>query len=282
MSKLKFDSTLVCHKCDYLDQTKPAAGTITFPADVWATWQAATRVRPELEILGLFSVGEDGRVTDLVIPRQEIEGGSCTLLEQNGHHDGMIHSHHNMGAFFSTMDKETALPNYRFNVVTDHKGGYEAAERITLPCGGYGFVDLNIAVEYAPEAAALRDHVLAVCQPPNKQEKKVEPINDRAKGGELFTPTVPFESKPYQSYQDWEREAWEDSFYESGNGHGDSQDDVVAGCHTCEVYWDNSYGNDSPERCWFCARQLAPVTVDLTLANHWTEAAEAVEGMRFE
>lgn len=157
MAHLKFDDTLVCHDCSWLPtQAKPV---LTFPTDLWNTWQRWTRVHADLEILALGKV-EDGRVVALHLPSQEIETTACELKEQNGHYDLQIHSHHSMGASFSSMDKSTVLPNYRFSIVTNHDGKYEAAERVELPCGGFGFKPINIAVEIC-EADALADAAAA-------------------------------------------------------------------------------------------------------------------------
>lgn len=165
MGKLQFDDVRVCHNCDYLAADK-AVPTLTWPRELWDQWKAATHFNTNLEILALFRVDSTNTVTELHFPPQEVEKAACQVLEQDGQWDGLIHSHHDMGAFFSSDDKATALPNYRFNVVTCHKGDYKGAERITLPCGGLGFRDLTVEVEQPEWEQQLYAHLKTVCHEP--------------------------------------------------------------------------------------------------------------------
>jgi len=153
MPHFKFDDVKVCHKCDHLDaQAKPK---LTWPPDLWDAWRTITRVNMDLEVLALFRVDKDNLVTELEVPEQEVEQAACKVLKQDGHWDGMIHSHHNMGAFMSGDDKATLMPNYRFSMVTNHKGEVLTFEKIDLPCGGIGFKEVETLVQLRPEAAEL-------------------------------------------------------------------------------------------------------------------------------
>lgn len=261
MGGLKFDDALVCHKCDYLESKKEAR-TLVFAADVWAMWQAATRVRDSLEILALGKV-VDGRVVELHIPAQEVSGGACELREQNGHYDLMIHSHHSMGAFFSSDDKATALPNYRYNVVTSHKGDAEAVERINLPCGGMGFTKVEVQYETPPEHAALEALVLEKCS---------------IKQAVVVTPFTPSPSSPspdsskgngHRAPDAWLNDHWaDDRMYPAS----DAVDDIVPGCHRCEMYWSTM----EPKRCWFCQKELSPVNVEMAM-RLWEDAEDVTQ-----
>lgn len=270
MGKLQFTpeegGVIVCYNCDHLAKSKPAINTLTFPADVWATWQTATRVNPNLEILALFNV-TDGRVVDFEIPPQEIEAAACTLGIVNGHKDGCIHSHHSMGANMSSMDRDTVLPNYQYSAVTNHQGAIEAFERVQLPCGGWGFKKLEVVYEEALEVAAVRERVLAVCKKPESRvvTSMVTYPGDRKDDRPFGVPS----SQPYLT--PWDDYEWA-ADYQPSNGNSLADNNFVAGCHTCEVYWDD----DAPEHCWFCARQVTPCDVEMVIAKEWPAAEECV------
>lgn len=248
MAKLMFDDTPHCFNCDYLSKQKDAP-TITWPPELWDQWVKASKFKPELELLALFDVADDGTVTSLTFPKQEVEQAACELLEQNGHAHGMIHSHHNMGASFSSMDRSTVLPNYRFSIVTNHKGDYEAVERVELPCGGYGFRKLTVAVEESAADAALRAHVLEQASVP--KPKVVVPMQ----------PTTP---EPFRSPGLWDGEYALDH-------HSWDDDAVVTGCDHCQAYWPTM----QPQSCWFCRR---PTDEFMSWAiSDWTDCEEEMD-----
>lgn len=227
-----------CHNCDWLKGGEQV--TLTWPADLWANWQAATRVRSDLEILAVFDVDDENHVTELTFPEQEVEAAACLLLKQDGQKAGQIHSHHKMGASFSSMDRETVLPNYRFAVVTNHDGNYEAVEKVTLPCGGIGWRPVKVAVEETATAAELREHILAVCKVKTHETKYTWPSEASATPGERADArAIGFQwDSRTSNVIDLEREAME------------LYDDEVPVCAKCEVYWETS----TPDMCWFCQK----------------------------
>jgi hypothetical protein len=265
---LQYDDTVVCHNCDYLKSstaTVEARTEITFPTVIWERWQTASRVHPNLEILALFNVNADGVVTELVIPPQKIEVASCTLTEQNGHFDGLIHSHHKMAPNFSPMDRETALPNYTYNVVTSHDDGCNGVVRVTLPCGGLGFKKLSIFIEEAPADAALREHVLAMCTTPAAKQ--------------ATTRVTSLVDTPFA--RSWEDiKAWDSDYlpYEhaSGNGSAAVAEDVYPGCPTCEVWYDE---DPTENACVFCNRTLVPVHEEKITRDNWEEVSMVLDQM---
>jgi hypothetical protein len=293
MPHFKFDDIKVCHKCDHLDtQPKPK---LTWPADLWADWLTVTQVNRELEVLALFNVDADNRVTHLEVPEQEIESGACRLLTQNGHHDGMIHSHHNMSAFMSGDDKATLMPNYRFSMVTNHKGEVLTFERITLPCDGIGFKEVETFIEMRPEDTTL---VTLVKERTKRKEwpVMVTPTDTPTIGGYTgnygvvtgFTAKTKDNGRKKREKHNLFRDD-DQATTEMAEPYDylpiDERVDVTGlgswpdskwGCDDCHIYW-LSYAA-TPHQCWFC--RSTTVEVDIEDGETWYEADKLGRAMR--
>lgn len=261
MGGLKFEDTLVCHKCDFLEAKKEER-TLTYPANWWAWWQHATRVREDLEIMALGTV-VDGRVENLWIPKQQVSGGACEILEHSGNANMSMHSHHSMGAFASSDDKATVLPNYTYNVITSHKGDAVGYERVQLPCGGMGFREFKIVYELAPEHASLKELVLAQCE-----VKKPVVVQPTAVTPYVYTPE-PYKGNGTRVPEKWLNDEYE---YTDDGIYGTGTPDLVAGCHHCQMYWPKL----EPKRCWFCQKETGVVQIDMAM-RLWEDAEDVAQ-----
>lgn len=87
-------------------------------------------------------------ITDMVLPKQEVSTGAVHVIggaPTNGI-IGVIHSHHNMGAFFSGTDNNYINGNYDISVVVAHNG-IKSQVRWVTPCGYKVVSDGNVIIE---------------------------------------------------------------------------------------------------------------------------------------
>lgn len=121
--------------------------TIYIPYDVYAEWKYVMYIMDDKEWGCLFNVEEvEGGylIKDYFIPKQEVTGVSCEFKDGTTAR-GNMHSHHGMGAFASTTDKESTLGVHDFSLILSHKEiiGFERRE---LPCRGHGIVECNVEI----------------------------------------------------------------------------------------------------------------------------------------
>jgi len=160
--------------CDWCHEHESETLLIV-PPDIGAQWWAWTRVHPDLELLALFTAVETvdpgwWTITRMWLPRQHVTVAECEVLESSEGANGMIHSHHSMAACMSNQDKRDLIPSYQFSMVTNHKGEAEAYERITLPCGGVGFRQVEVMFD-AQDVAAVE--VEQACYTPPQEQQTV-------------------------------------------------------------------------------------------------------------
>ena len=110
----------------------------------------------EWQIMLIGEIREkDVLVTDYYIPKQEVgpatvRNKDCidiNLIQELGI-VGTMHSHCNMGVFFSgTDDVSTNLSSgLKYHVVTNNRGEFNAVERMTLPCGMLKLVETSVDI----------------------------------------------------------------------------------------------------------------------------------------
>lgn len=90
-----------------------------------------------IEWLAYLIGDKDSRfVEDIVLPLQEVSAGAVHVTGPQPSEKviGVIHSHHNMGAFFSGTDDAYINANYDISVVIAHSGMKSQVRWIT-PCG---------------------------------------------------------------------------------------------------------------------------------------------------
>jgi hypothetical protein len=123
--------------------------TLNVPWEVWTQWIHISRQMGAKEWGGVFWVKGD-TVTQFKIPKQEVSGIECEFKEEIGG-DGIVHSHHDMGAFHSSQDDRYARNLYAYSIVLSNSRGCEATKRVKLPCGGFGYVKVELCLVGCPE-----------------------------------------------------------------------------------------------------------------------------------
>ncbi len=137
--------------CERLDQTKPE---LFLPWIIGQKIVAMSKEMGNTEWLGyLIGVEESPnnfKVTNIVVPEQEVSGSSVDVIKPVAGDNilGTVHSHHNMGTFFSNTDKSFIGVNHKLMVVYSNNNGYKGAFRATTLCGATMLVDMSVTIIY--------------------------------------------------------------------------------------------------------------------------------------
>lgn len=144
--------------------TRGSLGVMTMPPDLIGMIAGAVRDKVEWAVLLNGTRSEDGyevTVERFTVPVQERSGTHAVIREVELADDvvGVMHSHHTMGAFFSTTDKNTLNPRFPSSIVVAVENNnlgfkYEAVGKVILPCGGLGEVKFRLAVAGVKRFAA--------------------------------------------------------------------------------------------------------------------------------
>ncbi len=123
--------------------------TLNIPWSIWSQWMYISQRMGEKEWGAVFWV-KDNTVTSFNIPKQEVTQVECEFKEELGG-DGIIHSHHDMGAFHSSQDDAHARNLYTYSIVIANSKGSIATKRVKLPCNGFGYVKISLQLVELPE-----------------------------------------------------------------------------------------------------------------------------------
>jgi len=115
---------------------------------IWSQWLYISQKMGSKEWGCVFWV-KDNTITHFRIPRQEVNSTECEFKEELGG-SGIMHSHHNMSAFHSLQDDEHARNLYEYSIVISNSNGYEATKRVKVPCGGFGYVKVELQITGYP------------------------------------------------------------------------------------------------------------------------------------
>ena len=124
--------------------------TLSIPWDIWCQWIFISQNMGNKEWGAAFWV-KDKKVTRFAIPKQEVTATECEFKEELGG-NGMVHSHHDMGAFHSSQDDQHGRNLYEYSIVVSGKS-YEATKRVKLPCGAFGYVKVQLRIFDYPKLA---------------------------------------------------------------------------------------------------------------------------------
>lgn len=165
-------------ECDFCKDTDNKA-VLHIPWSIWTEWRHISMRMRDKEWGAVFWV-KDNTITTYKIPKQEVTGVECEFKEELGG-DGIVHSHHNMGAFHSSQDDHHARNLYCYSIVVSNKDGSEGTKRTKLPCGGFGYLKLELCLVDLPEIdlsgvteKPRRDETPSYCD----QEKRLDFIGD--------------------------------------------------------------------------------------------------------
>lgn len=135
-------------ECGYCVDTENKV-ILNIPWSIWSQWMYVSQHMRSKEWGCVFWV-KDNTVTNFKIPKQEVSVSECEFKEELGG-DGIVHSHHNMGAFHSPQDDEHARNLYCYSIVLSNARGCEATKRMKLPCEGFGYVKVELQLIECPE-----------------------------------------------------------------------------------------------------------------------------------
>ena len=122
---------------------------LKIPFLVWSQWIYISQKMGDKEWGGVFWV-KDNAISHFKIPKQEVTSVECEFKEEIGG-NGIVHSHHDMGASHSPQDDRHARNLYDYSIVLSNRAGYEATKRIKLPCGGLGYVKIELHLVNCPD-----------------------------------------------------------------------------------------------------------------------------------
>jgi len=123
--------------------------TLKIPWSIWSQWLFISQRMDDKEWGAVFWV-KDNTITSFKIPKQEVGSVDCEFKEELGG-DGIIHSHHDMGAFHSSQDDAHARNLYTYSIVIANAKGSIATKRVKLPCNGFGYVKIRLQLVELPE-----------------------------------------------------------------------------------------------------------------------------------
>ncbi len=128
---------------------KDTQEALDIPWNIWSQWMYISQRMGEKEWGAVFWV-KDNTITSFKIPKQEVGSVDCEFKEELGG-DGIIHSHHDMGAFHSSQDDAHARNLYTYSIVTTNSKGSIATKRVKLPCNGFGYVKISLKLVELPQ-----------------------------------------------------------------------------------------------------------------------------------
>lgn len=145
--------------------TRGSQGVLTMTTEQVAMIAGAVRDKIEWMVLLHGTRSDDGyevKVDRFTVPEQyrdsaEVELAADITLPVDC--VGVMHSHHQMGAFFSGTDERELNPRFPSSIVVavanNNLGfNYRACGKVVLPCGAIGLVDFELAVEGVERFAA--------------------------------------------------------------------------------------------------------------------------------
>jgi hypothetical protein len=121
---------------------------LNIPWAIWSQWLFISQRMGKKEWGAVFWI-KDNTIFDFRIPRQEVSSVDCEFKEELGG-DGIVHSHHDMGAFHSSQDDAHARNLYEYSIVLANSDGYTATKRIKLPCHGFGYIKVQLQIVELP------------------------------------------------------------------------------------------------------------------------------------
>ena len=145
--------------------TKGSSGVLTMTREHIAMIAGAVRDKIEWMVLLHGERSDDGyevTVQRFTVPAQYRSSGEVELAQDIVLPDdcvGVMHSHHRMGAFFSSTDRNELNPRFPSSIVVAVANNnlgfdYRASGKVKLPCGAMGLVDFELAVAGVERFAA--------------------------------------------------------------------------------------------------------------------------------
>jgi|GEM_PF-1089235 len=126
---------------------------LNIPWSIYSQWLYISQCMGAKEWGAIFWI-KDNAITGFKIPKQQVGSTECEFSEDLGG-DGIVHSHHDMGAFHSSQDDHHARNLYVYSIVLSNQKGYDATKRVKLPCKGFGYMKVGLQVVGLPAGIEL-------------------------------------------------------------------------------------------------------------------------------
>ena len=121
---------------------------LNIPWPIWSQWLFVSQRMGKKEWGAVFWV-KDNTIINFKVPKQEVTSVDCEFKEELGG-DGIIHSHHDMGAFHSSQDDTHARNLYQYSIVLSNSDGSICTKRVKLPCGAFGYMQARLRIVDLP------------------------------------------------------------------------------------------------------------------------------------
>lgn len=155
--------------------TRKSCGIVYMSPELISQLAAAVYDEDEWAIVLTGERHENGYVIDVLdyfIPPQERSSGNVVVKDVDIDHStgclpdgrrvvGVIHSHHNMGAFFSGVDRTTLNTRFPMSIVIAQNSRtylgfeYKGVGKVMLPCGATGEIKFEIQPAVGPVVAEV-------------------------------------------------------------------------------------------------------------------------------
>lgn len=152
--------------------------TLKIPWSIFSQWLYISQHMASKEWGAVFWV-KDNAITEFKIPKQQVGSAECEFAEDLGG-DGIIHSHHDMGAFHSSQDDHHARNLYEYSIVISNSKGYAATRRKKLPCNGFGYVKVELHLIGCPEIELSKITEKALFSPASLREEVQKELDFKA------------------------------------------------------------------------------------------------------
>jgi hypothetical protein len=159
-----------CEYCSDEDNKE----VLKIPWDIWCQWLYISQRMAGKEWGAVFWV-KNSTITEFKIPRQEVSSTECEFKEDLGG-DGIVHSHHDLGAFHSSQDDRHARNLYLYSIVIANSSGYAATKRVKLPCKGFGYLRVELRLTGCPDLDLSRITEKTVLSPLSSREETPKEI----------------------------------------------------------------------------------------------------------
>jgi hypothetical protein len=190
--------------CDYC-KDKEDGQSLIIPFKIWCEWLYISNENTGKEWGAVLDI-KDNKLIGYKIPQQETSSTECEFKEELGG-NGIMHSHHTMGAFHSAQDDKHARNLYEYSIVIS-TSGYVCTRKMKLPCGGYGYKEIEILLTDVPDLEIDKIKAISISYPVGS----LVGWNNREAKREKYTPPVPtkcdtcrnFECDNCEEYLAWE------------------------------------------------------------------------------
>lgn len=155
---VKVEDYTDCGFCKSREQLK-----IYVPWKIWSEWRWIMQKMGNKEWGAVYDVKQQkvardeekktvqmgAVVMEYRIPRQTVSSGETEFNEDLGG-NGIVHSHHSMGAFHSAQDDKQSRNLYEWSIVLANDA-IECTKREKLPCGGFGYLKATVYLLGCPD-----------------------------------------------------------------------------------------------------------------------------------